>query len=404
MKKTLRLALWVVGILMLAALITSPYLIWLAEPMTPLRVKIIDKTVPSDTYREHAALTWVLNHFKIEAPEQAEEWQENRDYTGFHPFPSPNPENGYGTKDRLTAAQFKGQDLVFITDTYGVYQQDFRISEQVERERAQSDKAVEMESPDYSPQVYGGLESDEVAIVRSYTQAGGNLIAEFNTFASPTKGAARQEMEDLLGLDWTGWTGRFFERLEDEEEVPAWARRNYQAHYNQPWKYQGPGWLIVHEDSRIFVLEEGKDTPKQALKIYHLNEHPFLRDSYDKVPYMYWFDINQPQAKTQVLAEYRMQVTESGQKILDQFGVKSHFPFLSLASEKPMIAYFAGDVSDKFHEVGSYQVAGRGPWERFGRFKESNASQSAFFWEFYLPVMNNILTHLKPEPEPTNQP
>ena len=210
MKNTLRVVLWVVGILMVVALFSSPYLIWLTQPTGSLRVKIIDKTVPSDTYREHAALTWVLNHFKVQAPNQAEDWQENRDYTGFHPHPDPAPENGYGQQDALSAAQFKNQDLVFFTDTYGVYQQDFRISEQVERERAKSDQAVKMESPDYSPKVYGGLETDEVAAVRDYIKSGGNLIAEFNTFASPTKGAAREQMEDLLKLDWTGWTGRFF--------------------------------------------------------------------------------------------------------------------------------------------------------------------------------------------------
>lgn len=394
MKKKLSLVIWIAGILLVGVLVATPYLIWLSKPMTPLRVKIIDKTVPSSTYREHAALTWVLNHYKIQAPAQAQDWQENRDYTGFHPFPSPAPENGYGEKDRLTSEDFKNQDLVFITDTYGVYKQDFRISEQVKRERSQSDRAVEIESPDYSPQIYGGLSTQELALVRSYTQSGGSLIAEFNTFASPTAGAPRQEMQDLLGLDWTGWTGRFFERLEDAEEIPAWARRNYKAHYHKDWSYQGPGWLIVHEDSRIVVLEEGKDAPKQALKIHHLSDHPLLKGSYDEVPYMYWFDINQARPKTQVLAEYRLQVTASGEQILKQFGLKSNFPFLSLASEKPLIAYFAGDVSDKFHEVGNYKLAGRGPWERFGRFKESNASQSAFFWEFYLPVMDNILRYV----------
>lgn len=401
-QQALRLLLWLLGLGLIATLLASPWLIWQFEPVRPLPLLIIDKTVPDRDYREHAALIWALNHAKIAAPQGAEAWQEKDHYWGFHPHEQPRKDD-YGVADTLTTQHLQGLELLFIADTYGVYRQDFRIVEQVEEERRKSDKEVEMESPDYSPKIYGGLDDRELDLIEAYVGRGGHLIAEFNTLASPTHGSPRSRMEKLLGLKWSGWTGRFFSKLEDVEEVPAWARRHYKQHYGKDWDFKGPGWALVHEDSRIVVLQEGIDVPRQALHIYLNQPHPLLQEAYDKVPYTYWFDIHSANPGTQVLAEYRLQTLEPGTAQLKRFGLPDHFPFLAMASEQPLRLYFAGDVSDKFHTVGSYQLAGRGPWERFGRFKEANPTQAAFFWEFYLPVMQNILARLAPHPQAETQ-
>ncbi len=49
------------------------------------------------------------------------------------------------------------------------------------------------------------------------------MIAEFNTFGSPTSKQARKEMSDMLGVDWTGWIGRYYLDLSQGSEIPNWA-------------------------------------------------------------------------------------------------------------------------------------------------------------------------------------
>lgn len=170
----------------------------------------------------------------------------------------------------------------------------------------------------------------------------------------------------------------------------------------------GQGWLFVHEDGRILVLEEeqvvkGKlqlrDVPDQALKISLTQpDHPLLKSVYDQVPYTYWFDILTPRAGAEVLAEYVLTTHPEGGARLKTMGIPNRFPFMVLASSEPLRIYVAGDASDRDQEDVLYQLKGRMQWERFGRFKEEKDSQEAFFWSFYLPWIGNVLEHVATRP------
>jgi hypothetical protein len=59
---------------------------------------------------------------------------------------------------------------------------------------------------DYLAMIYGGLKDAEVDAVEEFGARGGHIVAEFNTFASPTSGESRERLEALFGLDWSGWT------------------------------------------------------------------------------------------------------------------------------------------------------------------------------------------------------
>jgi hypothetical protein len=87
-------------------------------------------------------------------------------------------------------------DIVYIADTYGIYPE-------------QQDNSERGNDP-----LYGGLTQDEVfQIDKALTDHGTTLITEFNTLASTTDEKANRAMYDLLGIEWSGWTGRYFNEL-----------------------------------------------------------------------------------------------------------------------------------------------------------------------------------------------
>lgn len=192
--RRLRLILILLGLLLIGA---TPWAVWSLQPHSSLKMLIVDKSVPDLRYREHSALVWALNHLKLKGPSGGE-WQMEHDYLGYQPA-DPTRQTRE-RKETVTPSALAPQQALFLADTYGVYRQD-----QAE---------ASGNSPDYSPRIYGGLEQAEVNAITAFAQRGGHIIGEFNTFASPTRGTARQDLEKLFGLSWTGWTGRFFDALE----------------------------------------------------------------------------------------------------------------------------------------------------------------------------------------------
>lgn len=378
---------WGIVLLLLLSALAAPRVLWQQESMRLLPLLIVDKTVPDQSYREHTALIWTLNHFKIQAPQEL--WAKATDYLGFTPPPVGEKPALEGPP--LRAEALNGKDWLVLADSYGVYRQDFRLA-------LQESQNKELESPDYSEKIYGGFDADEVTVIENFVAQGGHLWAEFNTFASPTHGAPRERLEKVLGVNWTGWAGRFFEALENEEEVPAWARRNWKQNHGTEWTFKGPGWLLVHEDSRIEVLQEGPDIESNGLKIYLQGEDPLTKNCYDRVPFHYWFDILTPTENAQVLAQYRLGLKDSGREILKKAGIPENFPALVKASSNPLVLYFAGDASDAGLDRGNYKLKGRMYWKQLGRFQEYSTEQRAYFWEFYLPLMQNILQRISPLP------
>jgi uncharacterized repeat protein (TIGR01451 family) len=220
-------------------------------------------------------------------------------------------------------------------------------------------------------------------------------VGEFNTFASPTYGVARKRLEMLFGATWTDWAGRYFTDLSDDEEVPVWARRNWLKHYGTVWNFKGPGYLVTHSDTRLFVLESGIDVGKKGMKITDVRQDDIIMNGvYDNVPYYYWFDILEIHEGTEILANYHFDLTESGLKKMASFGVPDTFPAVIRASQYPLRFYMAGDWSDNEVTRGLYYVSGIFWINRIGRIAEHRDNQAAFFWEFYEPMMENLINYV----------
>ena len=369
-------------LLLCVFLLSSPMLLWVLAPQNSQKILVVDKTVPHPNYREHSSLFWVFNFNKVIPPNNSSPWEDHRDYLGY--YPDFLDDDGNAHFEDLTKDDLNNIDLLYLADSYGVYVLDL----------VEADEMIT--ALDYSHLIFGGFDLNEVKAIEDFVNSGGALVAEFNTFAAPTTGKPRKRLEELLSVEWTGWAGRYFQELSDKDQVPVWARRNWFKHYGAKWDFEGPGWLLTHEDTRLFVLQEDIDVERPGLKLVDYKEDEELLDGvYEDVPFYYWFDVNTLLDGGEELVSYEFFLTDQGKKLFSQFGVPIKFPAIVRSSKSPLRLYFAGDFSDNNFERGPYRVLGI-PWtKKLFRLNEHHRDQRAFFWEVYVPLIENVLEEQK---------
>jgi len=366
--------------LLISLILLAPWVLFHLGASRPMTIVVLDKTVPFDTYVEHSGLFWLLDQLKVVHP-SGERYDRAKDYLGSTPGEEPG-DPPVRTVD-LSAEAARGADLLYLVDTYGVYEEDLVSGEE---------KKAALER---SKKIYGGLTIEEAAVVEQAQRDGTTIVAEFNTMATPTGTAARETLERVVGVRWTHWIGRYFPALEDRDEVPQWLRDLCQREMNQPWSFRGPGYALVQDDTRCEILVVGKDSPGIGLTI---EPEPgvrtgLLRKAASGTPYTFWFDLVIPEEGTEVLASYSWQLHESGaQKLLD-LGLPARFPAVTRKSSDDGGAayYFAGDFGDSTVLGERVPLAGFMGFRRWLEKTRRIPSHEAFFHRFYAPLMIEIL-------------
>ena len=307
-----------------------------------------------------------------------------RDYYVFFPL-------GEGKfRTRNLPADGPRPDLVYIADTYGVYRDDYASIPRGNR----------------SAMIYGGLNPYDLHTIATYLDQGSTLIAEFNSLASPTGGESRRQLEDLAGIRWEGWMGRYFNDLARGKEVPPCMVITYAEQYQQPWKFSGPGFALVSEDDRIVVLLVPEDIGSKTCRFKLVS--PYDREFGIKrsIPYYYWFELTRPREGTEVLATYHLDTTKKGQAKLKQAGLPSDFPAI-LRQKTPSYTsyYFAGDFADSELIPRWHQIKGLPTWKRYLTI-DIRGNPHAFYWRAYVPLMqkiiDDVLTGKQPASSGTN--
>jgi len=378
MKSILSTLRWTWPVLLAAVVLLLPWACHVAAPERELALVVVDKTVPFRNWREHRSLFWLLGHRKIVQP-GGETYDPAVDYLG--PTPGPRPgDRPVATRD-LTAADAGRADVLYVADTYGVYEGDLVSG------------AAMKAALDRTPKIYGGLEPGEAEVAASVVERGGVLIAEFNAFASPTGSRAVETMERTLGLRWTHWLGRYFPRLEDEDEVPPWMRENWEREWNDTWAFEGPGYVLVHEDAHVEVLRVGDEAEVRGLTLDRDEPvDPLLADA-RAVAYSFWFDVVEADPGTRVLASYRWNLTERGRERLRARGLPERFPAVCrrLAPGGGVAYYFAGDFADNPAAATPMPFAGYLGFKRYVEALRIAPSDGEFYWRFYAPMMTRLL-------------
>lgn len=376
MRRTLR---WTWPVLVLAALVLVPRALYAFRDRTPLRVVVLDKTVPFRLWLEHRSLFWAMRALGVVRPDGAPyAWE--TDYLGAHPPPKPGdpPER---TRD-LAPEDVRGADLVYLADTYGVYRDDLKSGEKM------------LAALERSPKVYGGLEGAEARAAEDYARGGGLLVSEFNTLASPTADEPREILERTLGVRWTHWIGRFFPELDSVDEVPQWMRRNYEREWKRPWEFTGPGYVLCWEDAHVEVLRVGPEVSARGLRLDRApSADTTLEGAADGILYPYWFDVVERAPDAELLATFTWRPTDAGRERLKARGLPETFPAVTVRRYDGggRAFYFAGDFADNPLETAEVPFVGYPAFRRWIEAIKVAPSENAFYWRFYVPLVDRLV-------------
>ncbi|MDV2686418.1 hypothetical protein RYX56_18780 [Alkalihalophilus lindianensis] len=359
-------------IALLIALFLLPVLLWFIERNDPINVAIINKTVPNESFQKHFGVTWILNHHK----KTSERLDHTKDYFGFIPDE---------TKEAFSINQlprsYDDVDLIYIADTYGVYEDDFFGKENQEHPSQSSSL------------IYGGLSVEEWTPIRKHINTKpSTLIVEYNSLPSATS-TVEQDMSNQLNISRTGWTGRYFKELNPElnHDIPQWLI----DHYQENWEYHGSGFVMVNEESEEILVLKGEEHFKgEGVKLQFTEAGQQVFDLKQSTQYTDWFDIVVEKDSSEVLAYHELDLTNAGKDILQKQGIPHSFAAIIRHEKAPSINYyFAGSYNDLIKTTSYYQYKWLTSILKWINLLSD--SPDAFFWDTYAPMMKTIINEEK---------
>ena len=354
------------------------YILWLTSPNHELELVILNKSVTDDKNMELGALNWILNHERI-VHRDKEFYVKNSDYFGFYPrLGGDFFARDFQNYDSLMIASLVNHsDLLFLVDNYGVYTHDYQ---------------VDLNKP--TRLMYGGFKQSDLAVLREFRRQKKLIIGEFSLFPPPTSRSVRDSLQSILGLEWSGWTGRYFLSLDStaHDDLPPWVIDLYHQKYGPEWPFFDSGIVLVRWDD-IVILEYGTHLTSEAPVIRTQAVSAAKYDLPPAIQYPFWFDIvSSPVRDNQVISIYHLEVNEKGDSLLSTHGIPKMFPaVLKESTQEYPFYYFAGDFSD--NPVSPFSAYFKGI-ERFQKFfyNEKNVEdRQQFFWSFYRPLISSIL-------------
>ncbi len=340
---------------------------WLVRPKSDAKVVIVNKTVPFENYREHQRLMWLLSHHKVAPPSGRLLWDLADDYVGY----DPRNDKWHLLDDQDLA----GRNFLYLADTYGVYTDDMK------------GRSLQIEGIELSREIFGGLKPSELDAIEKFVRGGGRLMAEFNSFATPTDYDSRRRMERLLHLRWTGWAGRPVWDLADDPELAEWIKERWEAENGRTWDLEGPGIIYVHESGRVAAVRKGVELE---------NSHPILVQGDKEVSYHFWFDVIVAEEPGEVRAEFQIDTLPEGDKVLARYGIPNVSPAI-VHDDAYKHVYVAGDLADGDSSLGPPWLAGLPTIRRWLANADLVPYDTTLLWTVYAPLLERALD--PPEPE-----
>ena len=354
-------------------LIARPFYEWSKLPSSQMNIWVVDKTVPKPDYREHKALTWVINHEKILNSKTGDIFKQDEDYYGYFPL------GGRKFEIKPIPTKVEYPDMIFLTDTYGVYQDDLTVTTAFD---ASNNK------------IYGGLDADEVKSIQDNLGNGNMIVGEFNIASDPTGTGNRKALEEIFSVNWSGWKARSYDDLLKGLEVPDKIVELYEAQTGQAWKFKGEGFVFISDDDKVIILKKGEDYTGDGFLVKFRDEY---KDKYsvDKdVPIKQWIEVISAKQED-IIADYYCEFSESGKNKLAEYGIAESFPSVVKSSHPQYTSYyFAGDFADAQSNIPLYNFNN---YEKLKlkTTKYYKEKPEYFYWNCYVPMIQTILAEAK---------
>lgn len=367
--------------ILLSPLWTS-HLIWRLFPQKSLKMLIVDYTVPFTRYSHHRGIIWLLNYHRVSPPHEGSSWSEETDYLGYNPSV---PENS----KHLSEISLEAYDWIYLADTYGVYDTDLMKRKKIKIPR------------DHVPHlVFGGLTADDASALSNFTSEGNNIILEFNSFATPTEEPARKTVEELVGVNWTGWSGRFFPDLGNLAEVPTWYEKLFRLRYGDRPLPRGPGILFIHQSGLLVVLSnQSFEKSAPFFRTTRIGKEKYSA-SYGTPSYFGWFSIVLPRSSnTKILAEIILPNHYEWRKICRKARIPTVFPLITefeLAQSKRI--YLAANLANIEDNPGMHTLAGIPTLQAALNRRRDTVSEKPAYWHIYVPMMGKMMTEFSSKP------
>jgi len=362
----------------LVALIAAPPVAWRLEEDRTLKVMVVDQSVQGEDFQEHAGLSWLLDNMKVRAPGGSA--YRPVDYFGYYPAAAQKVV-------RFTQDDLDEADLVYLADAFGTWRSGLEEFEM-------------MRDRDRDEWIHSGLSYQEMRALLTYIREGGHLVAEGLLFYAQHGGGReqRQALEEALGVEWTGWIGGWFKDLNNVYEVPFWVRGMYERSKQAQWPYRGPGVLFIHPAEQEFVvLTPGIElrSPRPEAGI-NRRDRALADGVVSNLPLAGWFEVVEAVDPNLVHASVRIQLTASGQELMQEHGIPSSFPLVVAQWIERNTYYVAADLGEVPSWLGPSQM--RWAPEIRARLAPMLDPQAAAgeqaFWRFYIPFMRNVVNGL----------
>ena len=350
-------------LLIILVVVSLPFALHQMSPPKELAITIYDKTVPSIGEEQHRSLLWFLLHHKY-LTQEGMFFSKAGSYLGYHPGKE-DPIRDLSLLDERT-------DVLYLADTYGIY----RNAEGLSRSG---------EATGVSNLIWGGASESDAEAIRTFLNQdkSSTVIAEYNTFATPTPSYVQAELYQLLGTRWTGWTGMYVHDLSPKGEVPAWILQQF----GESWEYEGKGIILSNIHDEVVVLREGIELGPDALQFQFTEEGTRRLGLSGSLPYSQLFDITESLAGTTVLATYALDTTAGGAELLASYGIPSSFPAIQLKQTAHHLSYyFSGNWAFSRDKLRFSRAMGLDTL-----MQRVAAGEKAFLWKIYLPLLKAIL-------------
>ncbi len=376
MKKTIITVIIILGLILLLPAIS--FFRWVFQERKPIGIIILDKTVPTMDKINHKSLMWVLTNARF-TKNKGGSYSFRKDYFGFFPT-RPLREKGWKQKNlRLTDIMevTDSVDALYYADTYGVFTNDWYRG--ISRSR-------------WSRKIYGGLNNTDYLYFVEMQLRNKLCILEYNTMDNPTSDLERYKIKERLGIEFNGWTGKYFSSLDtviNKDNIPSWMTALYRRQYFKPWTFTKPG-IVFLKGQSIIILEEGTHLKNAVPYIISDEESCKKYGIIPKVPFNGWFDVIDPKENL-VISKYQLQTLPEGDSVLNVFNLQSEFPAVITDAEKHLTYYFCGDFAK--NEVNYLTARLYNMSKLKGIFYSDKENDfRRFFWLYYRPLLNSIFS------------